>query len=63
MSQGRSADEPPLEAYAHPSLDAWGLGVTLYELFSGGAPLFPHAGMESATETAHLQALFKQMQT
>jgi len=31
-----------LDTLAHPSLDAWGLGLTLFELF-GGTPLFPHA--------------------
>lgn len=36
---------------ARPSLDAWGIGLTLYELFSfGGEPLF-------AADASHLHAL------
>ena len=42
-----------LELLATPSLDAWGLGLTIYELFSsGGAPLFPFAH-----DASHLTAL------
>jgi serine/threonine protein kinase len=32
-----------LDVLAAESLDSWGLGLTLFELFSGGDPLFPRA--------------------
>ena len=41
---GGGGEEEDGEAVpAHVSLDTWGVGLTLYELFSGGAPLF-HVG-------------------
>ena len=38
----RPSDQPNAESdlRAHESIDVWGLGLTIYELFSGGSPLF-----------------------
>ena len=58
-SQAGSADALPLAVLAHESLDAWGVGLTLYELFaSGGVPLF-----DSAKDVSHLSALAERRAT
>ena len=51
-------NELALDVLADPSLDTWGAGLTIYELFSAGAPLFP-----IGKDTSHLEALAERTAT